>query len=94
LSNQDYEYLSESLTNLINEEDFIYRIGSPKHSLSERLQLLIFKLILLLWEEDENESPEKMEYKLKLVDDIRHELTFLRSKYYKKVFSNKNGLKF
>ena len=64
--------------------------------MSERLQLLIFKLIILLWEEDEGheKNVEKMEEKLNLIDDIRHELTFLRAKYYTELFTKGAGLKF
>ena len=90
-SNQDH--ISEELAKLLEENDFIYRIGSPKRTLSERLQLLILKLIILLWEEDED-NVEDMEKKLKLVDDIRHELTFLRARYYKEVFTKGTGIKF
>ena len=90
-SNQDN--ISEELAKLLEENDFIYRIGSPNRTLSERLQLLILKLIILLWEEDEDHI-ENMEEKLKLVDDIRHELTFLRARYYKQVFTKGTGIKF
>ena len=90
-SNQDN--VNEELAKLLEESDFIYRIGSPKKTLSERLQLLILKLIILLWEEDENDD-ENLEEKLKLVDDIRHELTFLRARYYKELFTKGSGLIF
>ncbi len=52
------------------------------------------KLIILLWEEKEEEDLEKMEEKLRLIDDIRHELSFLRAKYYKELFNKKFDIKF
>jgi hypothetical protein len=93
LNDTENEHINEELLDLIKEKAFIFRIGSPKRSLSERLQLLIFKLIILLWDEDE-EDIDKMEEKLSLIDDIRHELSFLRARYYKDIFNKKTGLKF
>ena len=79
---------NDEFVKLLKENDIIYRIGSPKMTLSERLQLLIFKLIILLWEESDDDM-ETMEEKLQLIDDIRHELSFLRARYYKEVFEKK-----
>jgi hypothetical protein len=93
LNDTENEHINEELLDLLKEKALIFRIGSPKRSLSERLQLLIFKLIILLWEEDE-EDIDKMEKKLTLIDDIRHELSFLRARYYKDIFNKKTGLKF
>ena len=93
MNDTENEHINEELLDLIKEKALIFRIGSPKISLSERLQLLIFKLIILLWDEDE-EDIDKMEEKLTLIDDIRHELSFLRARYYKDIFNKKTGLKF
>ena len=93
MNDTENEHINEELLDLLKEKALIFRIGSPKRSLSERLQLLIFKLIILLWEEDE-EDIDKMEKKLTLIDDIRHELSFLRARYYKDIFNKKTGLKF
>jgi len=74
---------------LLNDNDFIFRIGNPKSSVSEKLQLLIFKLLLVMWEQDEDEDIMVMEKKLQVIDDVRHELTFLRAKYFKEIFNRK-----
>lgn len=74
-------------------EDLIFRISRPKLSRADNLQLLALKLIIMLWE-NEDDNLEKMEEKLNLIDDIRHELSFLRAEYYKKIFTEKAGLNF
>ena len=72
----------------------IFRIGKNKKSYSEKLQLLTLKLLILLWEQEETDVVEVMEQELGLIDDIRHELTFLRAKLYKKILEKKAGFIF
>ena len=84
----------EKIAQLVRENDFIFRIGAPNKSYFEKLHLLTLKLIILIWEQGDTEDLEAMEKKLDLIDDIRHELTFIRAKYYKKIFEKKVGLKF
>jgi len=85
---------NEELAKFLRDNDLIFRIGSPNSSVSEKLQLLILKLLIILWEKDDEDDLEKMEEKLRIIDDVRHELAFLRARYYKQIFSNKAGLKF
>ena len=92
MNDLDKEPVAE-FAKFLKETDIIFRIGSPKMSLSERLQLLTYKLIILLWDEQED-NVEKMDEKLQLIDNIRHELSFLRAEYYKKVFNKKANLPF
>jgi len=85
---------NDELAKFLRDNDLIFRIGSPNSSVSEKLQLLILKLLIILWEKDDEDDLEKMEEKLRIIDDVRHELAFLRARYYKQIFSNKAGLKF
>lgn len=94
MSGAEYSSDREELENLIENVNLIYPIGGPKKSISDKLQLLVLKLILLLWDEDNEGDIEKMDEKLKLIDDIRHELAFLRARYYKEIFIKKSGLLF
>ena len=41
--------------------------------------------------EDLKHKIEVMEKKLQSIDDVRHELTFLRAKYFKEIFNLKMG---
>ena len=90
------QYLSDEIEGLLRDNDFIFRIGKPKSSVYDKLQLLVLKLLILLWTHDEGEDEglESMEEKMFLIDDIRHELAFLRAKYYKRIMSTKAGLRF
>ena len=94
MSNPDDAIDSLDLSNMLRDNNFILRIGKYNHTVSEKLQLLILKLLLILWEEDNNEDLTTMEEKLQIIDDIRHELAFLRAKYYKEIFNQKVGVKF
>ena len=94
LEYSEHRFYGEELESILNEFNYIFRIGGQTKSISEKLQLLIMKLIILLWEEKEEEDLEKMEEKLRLIDDIRHELSFLRAKYYKELFNKKFDIKF
>lgn len=85
---------NDELAKFLRDNDLIFRIGSPNSSVSEKLQLLTLKLLIILWEKDDEDDLEKMEEKLRIIDDVRHELAFLRARYYKQIFSNKAGLKF
>ena len=58
------------------------------------MQLLILKLLILLWDQADTDDLDVMEKKLSLIDDIRHELTFLRAKLYKKTLEKKAGILF
>lgn len=79
---------------LLNDTDILFRIGKSNNSVSEKLQLLILKLVIVLWEQDEDEDIEAMEEKLQIIDDVRHELAFLRAKYFKEIFNWKMGTVF
>ena len=85
---------NDELAKFLRDNDLIFRIGSPNSSVSEKLQLLTLKLLIILWEKDDEDDLEKMEEKLRIIDDVRHELAFLRARYYKQIFSNKAGVKF
>ena len=85
---------NDELAKFLRDNDLIFRIGSPNSSVSEKLQLLTLKLLIILWEKDDEDDLEKMEEKLRIIDYVRHELAFLRARYYKQIFSNKAGLKF
>ena len=75
-------------------DDLIFRISKPNVSVYRKLQVLVLKLLLLLWDENEKEDLDSLEEKLELIDNIRHELSFLRAKYYKKVINAKLGIKY
>ena len=96
LTENGSQNISEEIASMLRDNDFIFRIGNPKSTVYDKLQLLILKLLMLLWEhtEDGNEELESMEEKLQLIDDIRHEMAFLRAKYYKRIMRTKTGLKF
>ena len=89
LSQNKNRHDDKTISVFLNDNNFIFRIGNPKSSVSEKLQLLIFKLLLVLWEQDEDEDIRAMEKKLQVIDDVRHELTFLRAKYFKEIFNRK-----
>jgi hypothetical protein len=93
LSHSEKNVDSNELTEILQNNDFIFRIGKYTPTISEKLQLLILKLLLILMEDDK-EDLVSMETKLQLIDDIRHELAFLRAKYYKEIFNKKVGMKF
>lgn len=84
----------DEIAQLLNDTDFIFRIGKSKNSVSEKLQLLILKLLIILWEQGEDEDIKAMEEKLRIIDDVRHELAFLRAKYYKVIFNRNMGVVF
>ena len=84
----------DEIATLLNDTDFIFRIGKTNNSVSEKLQLLILKLLIVLWEQDDDEDIEAMEEKLQIIDDVRHELAFLRAKYFKEIFNWKMGTVF
>ena len=94
LSQEENQPDNEDLTQFIKDNEIIFRIGGSKKSVHDKLQLLILKLLIILWEQSEDEDLEEMEEKLKIIDDVRHELTFLRAKYYKDIFSKRAGLSF
>lgn len=97
LSQNNNNYDEVEISKLLNDTDFIYKIGKPNSSVSEKLQLLILKLLIILWEHDEIEKIEDIEImdeKLQIIDDVRHELSFLRAKYYKEIFTRKTRLVF
>ena len=94
MSDQNNQSNSEEIARLLRENDLIFRIGSPNSSVSDKLQLLILKLLIILWDSDDEQDLVKMEEKLRIIDDVRHELAFLRARYYKQIFSNKAGLNF
>ena len=94
MADKENKFDPDTLAEILDDSDFIFRIGKKKKSYSEKLQLLILKLLILLWEQEETEVLEVMEDELSLVDDIRHELTFLRAKLYKKILEKKVGLIF
>jgi hypothetical protein len=64
---------NDELAKFLRDNDLIFRIGSPNSSVSEKLQLLTLKLLIILWEKDDEDDLEKMEEKLRIVDDVRHE---------------------
>ena len=84
----------DEIAMLLKDTDIIFRIGKPNNSVSEKLQLLILKLLIILWEQDGDEDLEVMEEKLQIIDDVRHELAFLRAKYFKEIFNWKMGTVF
>ena len=94
MSQSENNFDTQDLAEILRTNDFIFRIGKYTPSISDKLQLLILKLLLILWEEDKEEDLISMEKKLQLIDDIRHELAFLRAKYYKQFFNKKVGMKF
>lgn len=94
MSDQNNQSNGEEIARLLRENDLIFRIGNPNSTVSDKLQLLILKLLIILWDTDNEEDLDKMEEKLRIIDDVRHELAFLRARYYKQIFSNKAGLKF
>jgi len=75
------------------DDDLTFIVRKPKVSVYKKLQVLILKLLILLWDENEQEELESLEEKLELIDNIRNELSFLRAKYYKKVINAKLGIK-
>ena len=85
---------SDKITEILGDSDLIFRIGKNKKSTSEKLQLLTLKLLILLWEREDHEALDIMEEELDLLDDIRHELTFLRAKLYKKIIDKRSGFIF
>jgi hypothetical protein len=91
--NENRQY-DNKLGSFLNDTDFIYRIGKSNNTVSEKLQLLILKLLIILWEQDENEDIMTKERKLQIIDDVRHELIFLRAKYYKERLNLKMGILF
>ena len=82
------------ITKLLKDTDLIFRIGKKNKSVSDKLQLLILKLLIILWEQNDDEDLVIMEEKLQLIDDVRQELTFLRAKYFKEIFNRKTGIVF
>ena len=76
------------------ENDLIFRIGARDKPVSDKLQLLVMKLLIVLWEEEDKDDLEAMENKLSIIDDVRHELSFLRAKYYKEIFRRKMNIEF
>jgi len=84
----------DEITKLLNDADFIFRMGKTNNSVSDKLQLLILKLLIILWAQDDDEDLVIMEEKLQLIDDVRQELTFLRAKYFKEIFNRKTGIVF
>ena len=76
------------------DDDLIFQVSRPNVSVYDKLQFLILKLLILLWDENDEEDLESLEEKLELIDNIRHELSFLRAKYYKKVINSKLGINY
>jgi hypothetical protein len=89
---QNENFHDDKINQLLKDTDFIFRIGKSNKSGSEKLQLLILKLLIILWDENGDDNDLKvMEKKLQIIDDVRHELTFLRAKYFKEIFNQKMG---
>jgi hypothetical protein len=94
LSHTETRSHDNKLVNLLEDANFIYRIGKRNNTVSEKLQLLILKLLIILWEHDDNEDIMAKESTLQIIDDVRHELMFLRSRYYKEILNLKMGVLF
>lgn len=93
LADRDNILDEDKFAKLISEGNISFIKNYPNISRSEKLQLLALKMIILLWEED-SEEISSMEKKLKLIDELRHELSFFRAEYYKKIFEKESGLLF
>ena len=96
LGEVDNKATSDDIERLLSDNNIIFRIGRNQKSDNEKLQLLILKLLVLLWENEDKqeETLERMEEKMQMIDDIRHEIAFLRARYYKRIFSRKVGFKY
>jgi hypothetical protein len=94
LSHTETRSPDNTLVNLLEDANFIYRIGKRNNTVSEKLQLLILKLLIILWEHDDNEDIMAKESTLQIIDDVRHELMFLRARYYKEILNLKMGVLF
>ena len=90
MNDKENDILSSKISEILNDKDLIFRIGK-KLSFSEKLQLIVLKLLILLWEQEDTENVKVMEEELKLIDDIRHELSFMRARLYKKILEKKAG---
>jgi hypothetical protein len=85
--------------NIVNDseiEDFletselIFRIRSLRGKKEfEKLELLLLKSLLIVMEYDESAELSILEENLEIIDNVRHELSFLRSRYYKEIFRRK-----
>jgi hypothetical protein len=85
---------SNELADFLKDNDLFFKIGKPNASMSDKLQLLILKLLIILWEQDDEDDIDAMEEKIQIIDDVRHELSFLRARYYKEIMSKKTALFF
>ena len=92
MNEKENEIVSDKITEILGYSDLIFRIGNKKKSHFEKLQLLVLKMLLLLWEMEDTELLNDMEKELSLIDDIRHELTFIRARLYKRILEMKTGL--
>jgi hypothetical protein len=80
------------LTNFLESSELIYRIRSLRGKKEfEKLEFLLLKLLLIVMEYDENAELSILEENLEIIDNVRHELSFLRSRYYREIFRRKMG---
>jgi hypothetical protein len=72
--------------------ELIFRIQSLRGKKEfEKLELLLLKSLLIVMEYDENAELSILEENLEIIDNVRHELSFLRSRYYREIFRRKMG---
>jgi hypothetical protein len=85
----------QEINDFLETRDLIYRIqGLRGKKEFEKMELLLLKLLLIVMEYDENADLSVLERNLEIIDSVRHELSFLRARYYKKIFRQKMGLVF
>jgi hypothetical protein len=94
LADRDIKLNENKFAQLISDRDIFFIKNYSNKSTSEKLQLLALRLVILLWEEEDSEEINSMLKKLNLIDELRHELSFFRAEYYKKIFEKKSGLLF
>jgi hypothetical protein len=80
------------LDDYLETSELIFRIRSLRGKKEfEKLELLLLKLLLIVMEYDENADISILEENLEIIDNVRHELSFLRSRHYKEIFRRKMG---
>jgi hypothetical protein len=80
------------LDDFVETSELIFRIRSLRGKKEfEKLELLLLKSLLIVMEYDENAELSILEENLEIIDNVRHELSFLRSRYYREIFRRKMG---
>ncbi|MFC1803140.1 hypothetical protein ACFL0D_04135 [Thermoproteota archaeon] len=83
---------NQELNDFLETSDLIFRIqGLRGKKEFEKMELLLLKLLLIVMEYDENADFSVLKRNLEIIDNVRHELSFLRARYYKKIFKLKMG---